>query len=123
VVFFEAPHRIGSTLADLSELLGTRQICVAREMTKTYQEFVNGAANAVVFLSIPRKGEFAIVIGPLEERIVPLAEHSDADIADTFRSIAQSDMARGRRETAGEVARKLGLTANEVYRALERAKI
>ena len=123
VVFFEAPHRIGSTLSDLSTILGTRQICVARELTKAHQEFVTGAANADAFMAIARKGEFSIVIGPKEERSEPQVGHSDADIADAFRSFAQSGAVTGRREAAGEVARRLGLTANEVYRALERSKL
>jgi 16S rRNA (cytidine1402-2'-O)-methyltransferase len=123
VVFFEAPHRIGPTLADLGKILGARQICVARELTKTHQEFVTGAANGAEFLAINRKGEFAVVIGPRQDDGEPPAEHSDADIVDAFRSFAQSGSATGRREVAGEVARKLGLTANEVYRALERSKL
>ena len=123
MVFFEAPHRIGPALADLGAILGTRQICVGRELTKAHQEFVTGSANDASFLSITRKGEFSVVIGPLEDGGAPQVEHSDSDISDVFRSIAQSGAASGRREAAGETARRLGLTANEVYRALERSKL
>lgn len=121
-VFFEAPHRIGPTLSDLREILGSRQICVGRELTKTHQEFVIGPADSKMFLSITRKGEFTIVVGPVVESASG-PYPSDESIAELFRSIDQGGAAVGRRAMASEVARRLGLTANEVYRALERTKL
>ena len=123
LVFFEAPHRIGPTLTDLSVILGNRQICVGRELTKAHQEFVTGPANGENFLSMTRKGEFSVVIAPGNDGSSPTIEASDADIVDAFRSLGHAGAAGGRREAAGEVARKLGLTANQVYRALERTKL
>jgi len=123
VVFFEAPHRIGSTLSDLGAILGNRQICVGRELTKTHQQFVRGPANGDAFLSIARKGEFSVVVGPDSSPEASGATPSDADIVDAFRSSNRHDGSTGRRGAASEVAKRLGLTANEVYRALERAKL
>jgi 16S rRNA (cytidine1402-2'-O)-methyltransferase len=124
VVFFEAPHRIAFMLADLRTKLVKRQICVARELTKTHQEFVTGPADSDLFMSIARKGEFVVVIGPSDD----LADReslppSDTAIVDAFRSFNESGAADGRRGAAAEVARRLGLTANEVYRAIERSKL
>src|SRR5919204_4904390 len=42
VVFFEAPHRIASTLAELGELTGGRIVAGARELTKAHEELVVG---------------------------------------------------------------------------------
>ena len=123
IVFFEAPHRIGPTLSDLREILGTRQICVGRELTKAHQEFLVGPANGDAFLSITRKGEFTIVIAPLPSETESKAPPSDEQVAETFRAIDQSVSGGGKRAAASEVARQLGLTANEVYRALERTKL
>jgi 16S rRNA (cytidine1402-2'-O)-methyltransferase len=103
--------------------LGSRQICVGRELTKAHQEFLVGPADSDVFLSITRKGEFTIVIGPSQNEGAPGPAPSDESIAESFRAIAQSEAASGRRAVASEVARRLGLTANEVYRALERTKL
>lgn len=122
VVFFEAPHRIGATLTELGSVLGNRQIVVARELTKTHQEFVAGAANSDSFLAINRKGEFSIVVGPArspDEAIAP----SDAEIVQAFHAFDVSGRATGKRAAVGEVARRLGLTPNEVYAALERVKL
>jgi len=123
VVFFEAPHRIGATLADLGAILGSRQICVGRELTKAHQQFVRGPANGTEFLSIARKGEFSVVVGPDLSPETPGAPSSDADIVDAFRAFNELGRPVGRRGAASEVARRLGLSANEVYRALERAKL
>lgn len=123
LVFFEAPHRIGATLAELRERLGNRQICVGRELTKAHQEFIVGPADSGVFLSITRKGEFTVVIGPFVPETTSAPPPSDESIAEMFRAIAQSGDGARKRATAGEVARRLGLTANEVYRALERTKL
>ncbi len=123
IVFFEAPHRVASMLTDLSEKLGNRQICVARELTKAHQEFVTGPANADAFVAIARKGEFSFVIGPLEDGGSPDSAPDDSAIAEVFRSFASDSVANGRRWAAGQVARRLGLTTNEVYRALERSKL
>jgi 16S rRNA (cytidine1402-2'-O)-methyltransferase len=123
VVFFEAPHRIGPTLGELGLILGNRQICVARELTKAHQEFVRGAADSDLFRSITRKGEFSVVIGPREDTVRRASEPSDADIVEAFRSVDKFSAATGRREAAGEVAKRFGLTTNEVYRAIERSKL
>ena len=123
VVFFEAPHRMGSTLADLGAILGTRQICVGRELTKAHQQFVRGQANDDVFLSIARKGEFSVVIAPESADKPEVPTPSDSSVAEAFWAIAKSEGALGRRGAAGEVAKRLGLTTNEVYRALERSKL
>jgi 16S rRNA (cytidine1402-2'-O)-methyltransferase len=123
VVFFEAPHRIGPTLTELGTILGNRQICVARELTKAHQEFVRGAADSDSFRFITRKGEFSVVIGPSENAVPQEPAASDDEIAAAFRAIDESSMASGRRRAAGEVAKRFGLTTNEVYRAIERTKL
>jgi 16S rRNA (cytidine1402-2'-O)-methyltransferase len=123
IVFFEAPHRIGATLADLGAILGARQICVRRELTKAHQQFVRGPANGDSFLAIARKGEFSVVVGPDSSPEAIGATPSDAEIVEAFQSLNRSDRSIGRRGTVGDVAKRLGLTANEVYSALERSKL
>jgi hypothetical protein len=88
-----------------------------------HQQFVVGPANGDSFLSIARKGEFSVVVGP-DSSPEPLgAPPSDEDIVDAFRAFNGHAESTGRRGAASEVAKQLGLTANEVYRALERAKL
>jgi len=69
VAFYESPHRILKTLQSLFLHLGDdRQIVLARELTKIYEEFLSGTAGELmeVFKKYPEKvrGEFAVIISP-----------------------------------------------------------
>lgn len=63
-VFFESPHRLIKTLAASVTLLAERPICVARELTKTFEEYRRGVASDLLshYTSHPPKGEIVIVI-------------------------------------------------------------
>ena len=72
LVYYESSHRILHTLEDLSAIVGDRrQICVARELTKQYEEVLQGSASdlAGAFSREARhqKGEFVLVIGGKSE--------------------------------------------------------
>ena len=124
LVFFESPHRIASTLADLRMYLGNRHICVAREMTKAHQQFVIGRADSDLFRAITIKGEFSVVVGPREAESVSESHPGDHAILAAFLALDRNGGgAGGRRQAISRVAKDLGLPANEVYRAIERAKI
>lgn len=63
-VFFESPHRLLKTLTAAVTLLATRPICVARELTKTFEEYRRGAAADLLahYTAHPPKGEIVLVI-------------------------------------------------------------
>lgn len=63
-VFFESPHRILKTLAAAVPLLGDRLLCVARELTKTFEEFRRGTAAELLahYTAHPAKGEIVLVV-------------------------------------------------------------
>ena len=48
LVLYEAPHRLIDTLNDIREVLGERQVIVARELTKIFEEFIRGSASEVI---------------------------------------------------------------------------
>lgn len=66
VVLFESPHRLVRLLGEIEEILGPRRVCVARELTKQFEECVEGTATEVraVFLKRPVRGEVAVVVAP-----------------------------------------------------------
>jgi 16S rRNA (cytidine1402-2'-O)-methyltransferase len=63
-VFFESPYRINKTLATCSELMPERQICVARELTKKFEEFRRGTAAELLahYEAHPAKGEITLLV-------------------------------------------------------------
>jgi 16S rRNA (cytidine1402-2'-O)-methyltransferase len=65
LVFYESPHRILKTLQQLSEVLGLERRCsVSRELTKLYEETINGSLQELIlhFETHPIKGEFVLVV-------------------------------------------------------------
>ncbi|NOT03195.1 MAG: 16S rRNA (cytidine(1402)-2'-O)-methyltransferase [Anaerolineales bacterium] len=64
LIFLESPHRIVDSLEDLLSVLGDRRICVAREMTKLYEEYWRGPVSGAIqyFKSKDPRGEFTLVI-------------------------------------------------------------
>jgi 16S rRNA (cytidine1402-2'-O)-methyltransferase len=63
-IFFESPYRILKTLAACAELMPDRQLCIARELTKKFEEFRRGtAAELLAHYGVhPAKGEITLVI-------------------------------------------------------------
>lgn len=61
-ILYEAPHKLISTLKDLSEILENRKIVLARELTKIHEEFIRGTANELLEKLDNPKGEFVILI-------------------------------------------------------------
>ena len=65
VVFYESPHRIQKALEECVELLGPeRQVCIAREISKMFEEFIRGNAGEVLerIKQHPLKGEIVLIV-------------------------------------------------------------
>jgi len=64
LVFYESPHRIEKTVADILEVVGDRQMCLARELTKIHEEFIRGTASQVLarIKTKPVKGEIVLIV-------------------------------------------------------------
>jgi 16S rRNA (cytidine1402-2'-O)-methyltransferase len=66
-IIYESPFRILKTLAELAELDGERQIVLGREMTKKFEEFLQGTASQVMEVLAAKpsiKGEFVLLVAP-----------------------------------------------------------
>jgi 16S rRNA (cytidine1402-2'-O)-methyltransferase len=69
LVAFEGPHRLLDTLQDIREILGNRQVAVARELTKLHEEIVRGSTDEVLqhFRESEPRGEVTVVIEGAKE--------------------------------------------------------
>lgn len=63
-IYFESPHRLVRTLEALQEACPSRAVCVARELTKTFEDYRRGTPEAVLahFLAHPPKGEITLLV-------------------------------------------------------------
>jgi 16S rRNA (cytidine1402-2'-O)-methyltransferase len=111
-VFFEAPHRIRTTLSTLMETVGDHPVVVARELTKVHEELVRGQISEVLARLGQPRGEYTVVV-----EIGYKTENERLDIG-----VMTNNESSSRRETISAIARTLGLSANEVYAALETLK-
>ncbi len=111
-VLYEAPQRLGATLADLAEACGSdRQASVSRELTKLHEETRRG--NLVELLAHyrgnPARGEVVVVVGPAPE------PEADAPGASAQAAALAGAGVRGR--LLREALLALGVPRNEAYRS------
>jgi 16S rRNA (cytidine1402-2'-O)-methyltransferase len=112
LIFYESPHRVGTTLAELAALLGDqRSACLARELTKTHEELVRGTLGELA----RRYAESR----PLGEVTLVVAGASDGEQAgdDTLSARARDLLATGM--SARDVVNALAATSarprREIY--------
>src|SRR6202140_3735019 len=117
-VFYEAPHRLLETLADLVELLGNdRHVVVAREVTKLHEEFLRGRAAEVLEQLKARgdvKGEITLLIAKAEEGAAPSPSES-VSVAQRVREIMSKEKA-DEKAALKKVAKERGIGKSEAYR-------
>ena len=114
MIFYEAPHKLVSTLEDLAEAFGNdRGISLCRELTNLHEEVVRTTLGGALekYAENPPKGEFVLVVAgaPAEEKEV--ATEGDAAVR-----VAQL-MAEGlsRKDAVKQTAKELDLPKNVVY--------
>lgn len=112
LIFLESPYRIVEALEDIRAVLGDRRICVAREMTKKFEEYRRGEVSGVLeyFKSQPARGEFTLVIEGRRKEEKWTKEELHAAIAKGLKT------GEAPSELAGRLARASGWKRREVYK-------
>lgn len=121
VVFYEAPHRIAESLADIVQVLGPRRpVVIARELTKLHEEFIRGpAAEALEQVrSRELKGEITLLIGK-GGTAEPAASGDDlrAQLEQIMREQKLDE-----KSALKSLAKERGISKSELYRELQRKK-
>jgi len=75
MIFFESPHRLVKMLTDMYEILGDRNIALAREMTKVFEEIKRGSVGEILSLLKDERirGEYTIIVEGRKEREGPIS--------------------------------------------------
>ncbi|KTR62116.1 16S rRNA methyltransferase [Exiguobacterium indicum] len=115
LVFYEAPHRLKEMLQGIEEVLGDRQVTLARELTKRYEEYIRGSVSELrAWAAEDVRGEFVVLVeGSNEER--PDAVIQDSDPLEQIRRYIEE----GEKPNAAlkRVAKERGLDRQELYLA------
>jgi 16S rRNA (cytidine1402-2'-O)-methyltransferase len=122
VVFFEAPHKLTKTLEELSELV-EKPIFVARELTKLHEELLWATPKDLIEHFASPHGEFTLIIPPLQPSDLAIEPPADTEVADLVGHITKTEQTKSLRDAARLAGERLGMSARDVYAALERVKV
>lgn len=113
VVLYEAPHRLRQTLQDLAEQVGDdRQIVLARELTKRFEEFWRGSVQAAIthYQSHEPKGEFTVVLaGEAVSKILP----TDLELRTELQGLLAKGWSKSR--ASRQLAEKHAMSRRQIY--------
>lgn len=117
LVFFEAPSRLATSLADLSDAFGAdRPAAVCRELTKMYEEVKRGGlAELAEWARTGVRGEIVVVVGGAASSVAS----PEAALAEVLERVAAGDRLK---DVTREVAEASGLSSKELYAAALAAK-
>ena len=118
MIFYEAPHKLASTLKDLFETLGDRRIAIVREITKIHEEAIRTTLKeaAEKYSETPLKGEIVLVIeGESEEK----AEATLEDAVTLAREYIKEGLSAS--FAAKKAAAETGLKKGDIYNLIKEA--
>ena len=115
LIFYEAPHKLINTLQVLNEILGDRNIVLAKEITKIHEKFIRGKISEILEKIEDPKGEFVILIEGSNKTIkieeieflnnLPLEEH--------YKYYEKQNLEK--KEIIKKIAKDRNKSKNEIY--------
>lgn len=121
IVFYEAPHRIIESLRDIRDILGEREMAIAREVTKIHEEFLRGSITQIrdLLKKEPVKGELTVILGPGGAR----RESAEGGVS-VREEVERLKASEGldERSALKVIARARGISRSEAYRQLQLEK-
>jgi 16S rRNA (cytidine1402-2'-O)-methyltransferase len=125
LIFYEAPHRLLDTLADLESVWGPQtRVAIARELTKLHEEFLRGDVAEVRRQMADRdriRGEIVLLVEVQPKAAGLHAQNQKASVSDRLAQI-QAETGSDEKEALKRVARELGQSKSDVYRELQRER-
>ena len=113
LVFYESPHRLRETLADLAEILGSdRSLVIARELTKLYEEFWRGTIGEGIanYQEKEPQGEYTLLVAGTSSNKPQLTE---TELKNELLSMLKQGISRS--QASREIAKDTGLSRRYLY--------
>jgi len=116
IILYESPHRLKATLETMLEILGDRNIVLAREITKIHEEFIRGKISEVLNNVLEVRGEFVIIIEGSKENTadVEKRELNKMTLKEHYSFYEQLGMER--KEIIKRIAKDRNTNKNEIYK-------
>ena len=118
LIFYEAPHRLKETLADMAEIFEDREVAIGREISKVHEEFLRGALREILATVEQQtvRGEITLVV----QGATSGAPVSEEGVISEIRQLAENGMRV--KEISELVGAHHGISKREVYRLALRVK-
>jgi len=115
LICYEAPHKLINTLESMQEVLGNREIVVARELTKIHEEFMRGKISEILDKYKEAKGEFVIIIEGSKQNEEEIAIESMK--SKTLEEHLEVYLKKGmeKKDAIKQVAKDRNVQKNEIY--------
>ena len=112
VILYEAPHKLNTTLKDLKEILGNRQVVLAREITKIHEEYIRGTIDEILTKSETLKGEMILVIEK-NESMIENNLFGDLSLEEHYQVYENQGLEK--KEIIKKIAKDRNVSKNEIY--------
>lgn len=110
MIFYEAPHRLADTLNNMLTILGDRDVCLQREISKIHEEIYRDKLSNIVAISNDLKGEFVIIVSGCED----VVDYSDLSIVDHVDLYLKDGMSLN--EATKLVAKERNVSKSIIYK-------
>lgn len=116
LIFYEAPHKLISTLNEMQNILGDRTICLARELTKIHEEFLRGTISELLEKIQEPKGEYVIIVegSKISKKEIETNKLNEMSIEEHYKYY--ENLGYEKKEIIKKVAKDRNVNKNEVYK-------
>lgn len=115
LILYEAPHKLKGTLEQILEILGNRNIVLARELTKIHEEFIRGTVDEILNQIDEIKGEFVILIegNNLSKKDLELNNLNSLSLEEHYEIYEKQGL--DKKEIIKKIAKDRNVNKNEIY--------
>jgi 16S rRNA (cytidine1402-2'-O)-methyltransferase len=115
LIFLETPHRLVEALENLDEILGERKVCLARELTKLYEDIYRGDIRGALahYQQEPPRGEFTLVVAGNSSKRMRWSEERLNDAIEQISAVGEPPS-----QIAAHLASQSGWRKREIYKLI-----
>ena len=113
LIFYESPHKLKNTLEIMIEILGDREIVLAKEITKIHEEFIRGTISEILSKLDTVKGEFVIVVQGAEKIDEEKEFLNNLTLKEHYKYYENKNFEK--KDIIKMIAKDIGKNKNEIY--------
>ena len=116
LIFYEAPHKMQKTLEAIHKILGDRNIVLAKEITKIYEEFTRCKVSEILAKEAEFKGEYVIIVegSKINQKDEELKELQKLTLEEHYKIYEKQGL--DKKEIIKQIAKDRGVNKNEIYK-------